>query len=157
MAIRKLQYGYPYEGQEREEKRENQSPQGLEAASPLRPQVQRNPENITIKIQNRIPRLIFDKAVVCPEFELEDQRIGPIVIVRNMFRLAFLLNPPGPHIRRAHVESFVKGGTYEGLKSCQHNYGRNEQCRSVSIPPFSKGGAGGILNGRTPLPIGTYL
>ncbi len=101
MAIRKLQYGYPYEGQEREEKRENQSPQGLEAV-PLRPQVQQTPENITIKIQNRIRRLIFDKAVVCPRFELEGQRIGPIVIVRNMFRLAFLLNPPGP---------LFKGGT----------------------------------------------
>ncbi len=89
MAIRKLQYGYPYEGQGREEKRENQSPQGLEAASPLRPQVQTNPENITIEIQNRIRRLIFDKAVVCPEFELEDQRIGPV-------RLSFQINEELP-------------------------------------------------------------
>ena len=102
MAIRKLQYGYPYEGQEREEKRENQSPQGLEAV-PLRPQVQQTPENKSIKIQDRIRRLIFDKAVVCPEFELEDQRIGPIVIVRNMFRLAILLNPPGPLCQRGNL------------------------------------------------------
>ncbi len=88
MAIRKLQYGYPYEGQEREEKRENQSPQGLEAV-PLRPQVQQTPENKSIKIQNRIRRLIFDKAVVCPGFEREDQRIGPV-------RLSFQINEELP-------------------------------------------------------------
>ena len=67
MAIWKLRYGYPLEGQGREEDRESQSPQGLEAARPLRPQVQQNPENITIKTQDRIPRLIFDRAVVCLE------------------------------------------------------------------------------------------
>jgi hypothetical protein len=67
MAIRKLQHGYPHKGYERDEKRESQSPQSLEAASPLRPQVQRHPENKTIKIQDRISRLDFDKAVVCPE------------------------------------------------------------------------------------------
>jgi hypothetical protein len=66
MAIWKLQYGYPLEGQGRED-RESQSPQGLEAASPLRPQVQQNPENITIKTQVRLPRLIFDRAEVCLE------------------------------------------------------------------------------------------
>ena len=108
MAIRKLQYGYPYEGQ-RDEKRESQSPQGLEAV-PLRPQVQQTPENITIKIQNRIRRLIFDRAVVCPEFGLEDQRIGPIVIVRNMFRLAISLNPPVPlHAAQAPALRVSKG------------------------------------------------
>jgi len=60
-----------------------------------------------------------------------------------MARLAILLNPPGPHIRRAHVESFVKGGTYERMKSYQNTYGRNEQCWHVSVPPFSKRGARG--------------
>ena len=57
-----------------------------------------------------------------------------ILIVRNMFRLAILLNPPGP---------LFKGGTYEGLKPYQNTYGRNEQCRSESVPPFSKRGARG--------------
>ncbi len=62
-----------------------------------------------------------------------------------MFRLAILLNPPGSHIRRAHVGSFVKRGTYEGLKPYQNTYGRNEQCWSVSVPPhFKKGGTGGF-------------
>jgi hypothetical protein len=67
VAIRKLQHGYTYEGHGREEKRESQSPQGLEAASPLRPQVQRHPKNKPIKIQHSIVLLIFDRAVVCPE------------------------------------------------------------------------------------------
>jgi len=53
-----------------------------------------------------------------------------------MFRLAFSLNPPVP---------LVKGGTYEGRKEYQHIYGRNEQYRSVSVPPlFKKGGQGGF-------------
>jgi len=53
-----------------------------------------------------------------------------------MFRLAILLNPPGP---------LFKGGTYEGLKPYQNTYGRNEQCWSVSVPPlFKKGGKGGF-------------
>jgi len=86
-----------------------------------------------------------------------------IVTVRNMFLSAFLigfaripcpdmaglqgasLNPPVPHIRRAHVESFVKGGTYEGLKVYQHTYGRNEHSRRIRRSPlFQKGGQGGF-------------
>ena len=53
-----------------------------------------------------------------------------------MFRFAFLLNPPVPHIRRAHVESFVKGGTYESLKYYQHPNGRDEKCLNLSVPPL---------------------
>ena len=56
-----------------------------------------------------------------------------------MFRLAFLLNPPVP---------LVKGGIKEGLKYYQNTYGRNEQCRSVSVPPFSKGPSGFSVGSR---------
>jgi hypothetical protein len=41
---------------------------------------------------------------------------------------------------------FVKGVTYEGLKSFQHTYGCNEQCLSVSVPPLKKGGQGGFYS-----------
>jgi hypothetical protein len=30
--------------------------------------------------------------------------------------IGLFIKSPWPHIRRAHVESFDKGGTYEGLK-----------------------------------------
>jgi hypothetical protein len=82
-------------------------------------------------------------AVIVEGLSLHPQVLGT-AIVRDMFRFAFLLNPRVPHIRRAHVESFVKGGTHECPKVVQHTYSHNEQCRSVSIPPFSKGGVGGI-------------
>ena len=55
-----------------------------------------------------------------------------------MFRLTFLLNPPIP---------LFKGGTYEGLNYYQHTYGRNEQYRSESVPPFFKKGRGGFYTG----------
>ena len=59
-----------------------------------------------------------------------------------MFRLAILLNPPGP---------LFKGGTYEGLKPYQNTYGRNEQCWSVSVPPlFKKGARGDFILLHTP-------
>jgi hypothetical protein len=45
-----------------------------------------------------------------------------------MFRIIFLLNPTVPFV--------IKGGTYEGLNYYQHTCGRNEQCLSVSVPPF---------------------
>lgn len=46
-------------------------------------------------------------------------------------------------LKKIPLSPFVKWGTYEGLKVYQHTYGKNDQCRSVSVSPFFKRGARG--------------
>ena len=55
-------------------------------------------------------------------------------------------NPPNPLSQRGDLAWFDDS-----------NWGGNEQCQRVYVPPFKKGGSGGIFYWRTFLPIGTYL
>jgi hypothetical protein len=76
---------------------------------------------------------------------------------RSLFCLTQALNPPCPHIRRAHVESPFQRGERFTLICIVGAIGEFIGLQVSLRPPFTKAGQGDFFLSHTPLSIGTYL
>ncbi len=76
------------------------------------------------------------------EVDVKLTTLDPVANFRSLFRLTQVLNPPCPHIRRAHVESpFSKRGTLLLLR-LTFSIGEFMGLQASLRPPFAKGGQG---------------